>query len=379
MSESPRPLLTLAMPNVIVIPDWERCFENAKSRSVERASFFCVQNNFDGSKIRRLQKLKKSLELYGAFHAMCAIASRCFYRGVLLDHAGPIDEFSLSEKTGFPSKPLKNAIVQLSKKEIGLLQVHPIEFKDGEWILPDTVRTWAIPQDTRRPRAIHGDTARTPKSPSETKRPHLASGHSESPGDTPRTSAILGDTASPPSIAEVRAGPKKGSEGKRSEEDPLPSPDGGQEGIAFDEAKKRLNHLFGRGKRHWSYEEMDLLRKVCPIDRAEWTLIETWFGLPADHPVFEVTKRKQELTTFLRDFNGELDKIRRHASLFAAWAQNGGSRKKEPVRVQEFYRWHYGDPHFVVRGSFWDIPEEKRKIYDQRFAEFELAKPEVAA
>src|SRR5438270_13449105 len=101
MPTLPRPLLTLAMPTLIVIPNWDRDFENSKSRQVERTTFFCVQNHFDEKKIRRLQNLKNSLELYGAFHAICGIASKCWYRGVLLDADGPIGALDLAAKTGF--------------------------------------------------------------------------------------------------------------------------------------------------------------------------------------------------------------------------------------------------------------------------------------
>jgi hypothetical protein len=135
-----------------VIPNWERDFENSKSRQVQHATFFCVPNHFDGKRIRRLQKLDDAAELYGAFIAICAIASKCWYRGVLLDRFdGPLNAEDLSDRTGFSSACFARALTELSKPTIGLLERHDIELNEaGEWPLPAPVKRWAIPQSGRR-------------------------------------------------------------------------------------------------------------------------------------------------------------------------------------------------------------------------------------
>src|SRR5207245_11299793 len=67
------------------------------------------------------------------------------------------------------------------------------------------------------------------------------------------------------------------------------------------------------------------------IQAGDARLIRQWFRLGDDHPVFEKTKRKQELTTFLRDFNGELDKMRRFAPLFVLLNGSNGAKKEPPA------------------------------------------------
>ena len=77
----------------------------------------------------------------------------------------------------------------------------------------------------------------------------------------------------------------------------------------YAEGKLWFNALFKR-KRHWSYEEEELLSKIVPISRDDKALIDWAWGLSPSHPFQEKTKLKQELTTLLRGFNGEIDKIK---------------------------------------------------------------------
>lgn len=150
-------------------------------------------------------------------------------------------------------------------------------------------------------------------------------------------------------------------------------PQGGQEGeIGFDEGKQLLNQLFGRKKRTWSCEEDQLLSQAVPISREDWLLIKTWFGLPLDHAVFEVTKRKHELTTFLRDFNGELDKIRQHASLFRGRLDAAHGKKKEPEKWREFFRWKY--PECRLPNFFNQLYQTQRDEYHRDFQTFVAAR-----
>lgn len=155
---------------------------------------------------------------------------------------------------------------------------------------------------------------------------------------------------------------------------PLPPtvPQGGQgsvdsEIIDLAEAKSLLHALFERKKRNWSHEEEHLLHTVTPFERSLWPLIEAWFRLPDDHAVFQVTKRKHELTTFLRDWNGEIDKMQRHASLFMA--SGGPAAKKDPPFWRELLRWHYENPTLAVP-PYSAANETQRKVYAERFDDF---------
>jgi hypothetical protein len=141
--------------------------------------------------------------------------------------------------------------------------------------------------------------------------------------------------------------------------------------LDFQQAKLFLHALFGREKRPWSAEEEQLLFGITPIHAADVRLIRTWFTLSLYHPVFEKTKRKQELTTFLRDFNGELDKMHHFAPWFDGLAAVS-EKKEEPPRWQEFLYWQY-DPGVRLPESFWELDET---LQEQYFAGFQTFKQE---
>jgi hypothetical protein len=134
-----------------VISNWDRDFENSKSGTIERTTFFCAPNHFDGKKIRQLSVLENSEQLFGAFHLICAVPSKCWYCGVLLDNDGPITARDLANKTGFRESVFADALPKLSSAELRLLDRYEIaQSPDGRWVLPQNVLGWAIPRDQRR-------------------------------------------------------------------------------------------------------------------------------------------------------------------------------------------------------------------------------------
>jgi hypothetical protein len=134
--------------------------------------------------------------------------------------------------------------------------------------------------------------------------------------------------------------------------------------LDFQSAKKFLNALFGREKRPWSREEDELLLAIVPIHAGDVPLIRAWFTLSSFHPVFERTKRKQELTTFLRDFNGELDKIKKFAPCFMDSV--AGVEKEEPPKWREFFKWKYS-PDVRLPASFRELDPGLRQEYANDF------------
>ena len=142
----------------------------------------------------------------------------------------------------------------------------------------------------------------------------------------------------------------------------------GQEGyLDFQQTKTFLHDLFRREKRHWSAEEDQLLLQVTPISEEDAALIRIWFTLPSSHLVFQQTKRKQELTTFLRDFNGELDKIRRFAHLIRPRASE---HEEEPKLWREVLKWTYDDPTVRLPATFWELPDDVRQKYFDKLEAF---------
>lgn len=383
------------MPELITIPNWDRDFENAKSRTIERPTFICVQNHFDGKKIRRLQNHRKSLELYGAFHAICAVASKCIYRGVLFDHDGPITALDLSAKTGFPAGPLQFAITELAKIGIGLLEIHPIEFINGKWELPDTVRTWAVHQGSRRTWKAPRDTSRSSADsgglqPEDTPLP--ATVNSSEP---PRASADAGDTSRPRKTADNRESPLNRTEGKGTEGDPPTVPQGGTGEIAFEslspKAKEELraatkirvcNFVTFKGKnpsRPWGYAALCAMERHLPIPEEEFAAVEWFHNLAPADEVQELKARRQSETTLFENWSDEVTRANAYRKKnHAANGTGGVVKKEEPARWREFFRWHYSNPEIVLPETFDGLGRDQRAEYEKNFAAFSAKKEGVA-
>jgi hypothetical protein len=274
-----------------VICNWDRDFENAKSRTIERTTFFCAPNHFDGKKIRQLSALENSEQLFGAFHLVCAVASKCWYRGVLLDNDGPITARDLANKTGFRESVFADALPKLSSPEIRLLERYEIvQSPDGSWVLPRNVLAWAIPRDQRR---------QTPQAPR-----------------VPRKSARIRPV--PRESGNVHLREEKGREQKKREEEKRkPSAvslkretnpaDPSKFITNFDEAKRLICERILNGKdpsRPWSYEADHNLVRQLPIPRIELERIAWFRGLPNDgSPELEARRDITEkgLTAFWSD------------------------------------------------------------------------------
>ena len=101
------------------IRDWEKHFEKSQSTRVLRASWVAVPNRHDGKSFRRLMRLDNGLEIYGAFHLIVQVASKCPKRGILADDDGPLSAEDISDKTGAPADSIQKAFDVCCDKSIG--------------------------------------------------------------------------------------------------------------------------------------------------------------------------------------------------------------------------------------------------------------------
>lgn len=167
---------------------------------------------------------------------------------------------------------------------------------------------------------------------------------------------------------------------KEGEEDPPTVPQRGQasepDSISDrDEAKRLICQLILGGKnpdRPWSYEAESALARLLPIPLREIKLIAWFHGLEADDAVHEIKVRRRSEATLLSNWSDEVTRAtgfrkKNHA------ISPPNSRKKEPPRWREFYRWHNSNPEMVFPASFWDLPESERKNYDRDFENFAAA------
>lgn len=99
------------------IRDWEKHFENNRSRTVTRLSWVSVPNKHDGEHYSAMMKSKDGAEIFAAWVLMLQVASKCSPRGTLIKSDGaPHDPPSLSLKTRAPQKWFEKALSYLEKK-----------------------------------------------------------------------------------------------------------------------------------------------------------------------------------------------------------------------------------------------------------------------
>lgn len=369
--------------DLYVIPNWDRDFETSKSKDIARTTFFCVQNNFDGKKIRRLQNLKKPTELYGAFHAIVAIASKCLYRGVLLDHDGPINAQDLAAKTGFPSESFVSALEQLSKPGVGLLEKHEIVSENGIWPLPDCVRTWAVARDSRR---THAGSRGRMRSHADGQNGHPNNGTTVGDADARERTRTHADARENGRIPDAAKDPIT-VQNSTEQDCPLPSPEGDEEQsrmVGLSEAKQLICKKILGGKnpnRLWGPEAENLLARMVEAGLPEQEIEDiAWFrGLPANDEIPELKSRRFPITeTTLMNYWG--DEVTRAQAYRRKNHGDGNGRlkKKEPPRWREFFRAQYPETDDLrLPEAFADLAPDLRVQWEKSHEEWELKNPEL--
>lgn len=91
---------------VILIREWSTHYEisDARRTAADRPlPWVAVKTKHDGKGFRRLTRLDRGLEIFGAFVLMVEVAAKMPVRGVLADEDGPLTADDLHDMTGFPS------------------------------------------------------------------------------------------------------------------------------------------------------------------------------------------------------------------------------------------------------------------------------------
>ena len=110
------------------VKDWDKHYENDRSRQRDQCSFVCVPNKQHGSGFIRLMGLPNGMEIYGVFNAILGACSRQRRPrlGYLTDDGTP-DSYAwmpkdLSEMWRTPEAVIENALNVLSSDRIGWLE-----------------------------------------------------------------------------------------------------------------------------------------------------------------------------------------------------------------------------------------------------------------
>lgn len=103
------------------IIDWDKHFENAKSRSIENLRWLPMPNSFDGDRIAELISTGGA-ECYGAWCAFVLIASKCATRGILVRKSRkPYTSDGLETVTGIDKK-VYDKMIPIAI-DVGLIEV----------------------------------------------------------------------------------------------------------------------------------------------------------------------------------------------------------------------------------------------------------------
>lgn len=107
------------------IRDWEKHFENNRTREMVKMAWVPVPNKHDGEGFQRIMREKDGLVIYGCWHLILQVASKCLReRGTLMrDDGTPLDAAAIAIKTGWrDSKDIARALAFLSSAEVGWIE-----------------------------------------------------------------------------------------------------------------------------------------------------------------------------------------------------------------------------------------------------------------
>lgn len=106
------------------IKDWEKHFENNRTRDMKVMSWIPVPNKHDGDGYTVLVDHENGAAHLGCWLAILQVASKCGERGTLLrDGKKPHDSASISRLTRLPRSLIQDALERLTSEEIGWVEV----------------------------------------------------------------------------------------------------------------------------------------------------------------------------------------------------------------------------------------------------------------
>ena len=94
-----------------IVKDWQKLFENNRSRTVENLRWVCVPNKHDGEGYATVMEQENAAELFAAWVLILQVASKCQERGTLMREDGtPMTAKTLAMKTRAEKSWFENAL-----------------------------------------------------------------------------------------------------------------------------------------------------------------------------------------------------------------------------------------------------------------------------
>jgi hypothetical protein len=115
------------------ILDWEKIYENNRSRTVKDLAWVAIPNRHDGEGYSMIMAHPKAAEIFAAWILMLQVASRCQPRGSLVrDNGRPHTPQSLALKTRAKAEWFVTALQVLSSDEIGWIECEEMPENIGD-------------------------------------------------------------------------------------------------------------------------------------------------------------------------------------------------------------------------------------------------------
>ena len=115
------------MRYLYAVANWNELFENNRTREMKVMQWVPVPNKHDGEGFTDLLGQPNGTALYGAWHLILQVASKCKKRGVLLKDTGiPHDAASIAAKTRGSVKAIDPGSVERDQRTASKLIYCPM-------------------------------------------------------------------------------------------------------------------------------------------------------------------------------------------------------------------------------------------------------------
>jgi hypothetical protein len=265
-------------PPLYQIVDWDRNFENHKSRDTGRCGFVCVPNRHGGFGLSAVLSEPDGRAIYGLWALMVQYCSR---------HQKPREGWLTHDgsRTGTRTTAAEIALAFRCQRIVEVYRMLQVTSRgDVDWL-----------------KLVEGK----PEYSQNREEEGIPQGH------------LVSVQCPPADTAGTLSTQKEGRKEQKPENRTVPtatpllslSQNCEDKGLQYDEAKLWLNKLYNNSM-PWTYEEEHLLSEQLPIPRDAQRHLDWAHNLPKDSPLHEMTKLKQKRVTLLRELGGEVEKLK---------------------------------------------------------------------
>lgn len=286
-------------PPLYQIVDWNKHFENSKSRQRGRCGFVCLPNRQGGLGFRSIMAEPDGRAIYGAWCALLAYLSRQENprEGWLTldgkEKGTRLTAADLARLWGAPTTEIYRVFQVTTRPDIAWIRLVDGEHEWHQQLL-DGQSVTADGHSTVTARSV-SDREQVPENQSKlTVTARSLGGQSVTQEKNRREECIPYLTLHNTSTALHNITVRRGG---------LDNPQKTEQEIPW------INALF-QNPEPWSYEELRLLSELLPIRPESKRLLIWAHNIPPENPFHQMTKLKQSRLFMLREYGAELDKIR---------------------------------------------------------------------